>query len=263
MLGEKQIALKQETTEDTYLNAAQTKKISEDALNEKTKNFMSKLSEGSKKLLSKDSKFVLGGTKFDSALDTINYFPDDKSKNDRFKLYVSQKDKGFGGDIPYPLGFRESDIQKENLEFSKYYSMYEERKLRDEIFQTGQDKLLIQIDELSKKIELHKKKRIIEDWLPDKVVCIRFSVPQPKKKSTFIDDSTFDERVLPALEKDLKQHRFMGIKLDDSKPLSSKDNIDILQSEDKKDEVDIIIMPDENNINIKRADTDLFDSIFN
>ena len=217
---------------------------------------MSKLSENTRKLLSTESKFVMGGTKFDSSLDSINYFPDDKHKNDRFKLFVVQREKGFGGDIPYPLGFRASDIQREALEFSKYYAIYEDKKMKEEIFQTGPQKLLMQIDELSKKLESAKKKRIREDWIPEKVVCIRFSVPQPKKKLVQVEETTFDEKVLPKLEKDLKSHRFMGVKLDDSKPTSKA-------MEEEAAEEDRVIMPDENNINIKRADPDLFDSIFN
>lgn len=237
------------------LSQADARRQADEALNEKTQSFMSKLTENTRKLLSTENKFVMGGTKFDPSLDALNYFPEDRLKNDRFKLFVVQREKGFSGDIPYPLGFRASDIQREALEFSKYYAIYEDKKLKQELFQTGPQQLLLQIDELSKKLESSKKKRIREDWIPEKVVCIRFSVPQPKKKQLAAEDSTFDEKVLPKLEKDLKTHRFMGAAPGEAEPAAP--------AEAPVPEADRVIMPDENNIHIRRADPDLFDSIFN
>jgi len=256
-LGER-AKLEAQAAADPQPTQAEARRQADDALNEKTQSFMSKLSENSRKLLSTENKFVMGGTKFDSSLDSINYFPEDKHKNDRFKLFVVQREKGFGGDIPYPLGFRASDIQREALEFSKYYALYEDKKLKEEIFQTGPQQLLMQIDELSKKLESSKKKRIREDWIPEKVVCIRFSVPQPKKKATQVEDSTFDEKVLPRLEKDLKSHRFMGGLAGEPRPAAQPPG----EGESGEAE-DRVIMPDENNIHIRRADPDLFDAIFN
>jgi hypothetical protein len=226
-------------------------KEADERFNEKSRSFLAKLSEGSKKLLAFDNKFVSGGTTFDPTTEEIDYF-EDKQKNDRFKLYVARQESNFTGAIPWPPGYRGSDIDKEMKEFERYFQIWTERKEKEQLFKTDREKLLMQINDLKQKIEVHKKKRIREDWLPDKVVCIRFGVAQPKKLVAPTEEIVFDEKVMPALEKDLKQHKFAGIKLDDSKP-----------DQKLEKEIDKVIMPDENNIDLPKAPQDLFDSIFN
>jgi hypothetical protein len=118
----------------------------------------------------------------------------------------------------------------------------------------GKQSLLMQIDELKEKVLLAKKKRIRQDWLPDKVVCIRFGVAQPKKHNSGGGNVDFDAVVMPALEKDLKKNQLLGMDLEH-----------MIKAEDarEEEEKDKVRMPDENNVNVGMADQDLFDSIFN
>jgi hypothetical protein len=43
--------------------------------------------------------------------------------------------------------------------------------------------LLIKIDNMKQAIEKQKKRRTIEYWIPDKILCRRFNVPQPENKT--------------------------------------------------------------------------------
>lgn len=240
---------------------------------------MDKLSDRSKTMLSKDSKFVMAGTKFDNITDSINYFPNDQQKNNRFKQYVLEQE-GLAP-APSPGLNRPSDFsEQEEKEFSRLYMIFEERQEREKLFKTEKEKLLFKIDEMQDKIEQVKRQRVVEDWIPDKVICIRFGVAQPKKKSAnVVEEHDFEGKVMPALQKDLRKHKIMGIDLNDTDATLAKrlaedmEEIDEdaegqdsvnpgkqkLKAHDKKS----VFMPDENNIGIEKADQDLFDSIFN
>lgn len=277
-LGERETIGDAKTLEEKADLEARDKKLSEDLLNEKTRRFMEKLSDKSKSMLSKDSKFVMAGTKFDNITDSLNYFPNDAQKNARFKQYVLEQE----GLAPAPVpGLSKPSILSENeeKEFSRLYMVFEEKRDRDKLFKSEQEKLLFKIDEMKEKIEKVKKLRVIEDWIPDKVVCIRFGVPQPKKKGAQIsEEHDFEGKVMPALQKDLNKHKIMGISLEepDSKLakrlLSDLDQEIGVEDQENQDAAEKVlleegnkgpIMPDENNINIGKADQDLFDSIFN
>lgn len=258
---------------------AKDKQTAQSLLNEKTKRFMDKLSDRSKTMLSKDSKFVMAGTKFDSITDSINYFPNDQQKNTRFKQYVLEQE----GLAPAPspgLNKPSAFTELEEKEFSRLYMVFEERQDREKLFNTEKEKLLFKIDEMKEKIEQVKKQRVIEDWIPDKVVCIRFGVAQPKKKlANIAEEHDFEGKVMPALQKDLKKHKIMGIDLNDTDATLAKRLVDdlgdlvdpsdpnqeTLPGDQKTSKADskAVFMPDENNIGIAKANQDLFDSIFN
>jgi hypothetical protein len=118
----------------------------------------------------------------------------------------------------------------------------------------GKQSLLLKIEELKEKVLQAKKKRIRQDWLPDKVVCIRFGVAQPKKHTSGEGNIDFDAVVMPALEKDLKKNALLGMDLEHMMKAE-----EVREQEDKAR----VRMPDENNVQVEMADEDLFDSIFN
>lgn len=68
-------------------------------------------------------------------------------------------------------------LQNEIKEFQETYSMF--KNFKKTMKECKQDKILNQIDELKKKIEEEKGKRNVERWIPDKLLCKRFGVPQP------------------------------------------------------------------------------------
>jgi hypothetical protein len=74
-------------------------------LTAKTKVFMSKLSDQSKKMLCTENKFVQGSTQIIPGTENVNYFPDER-KNERFKIYIAKQETTYLGDIPYPLVLR-------------------------------------------------------------------------------------------------------------------------------------------------------------
>lgn len=71
-------------------------------LTAKTKVFMSKLSEQSKKMLCTENKFVQGSTQIIPGTENVNYFADERM-NERFKIYIAKQETTYLGDIPYPL----------------------------------------------------------------------------------------------------------------------------------------------------------------
>lgn len=169
--------------------------------------------------------------------------------------------------IPYPEGYKQRDIDAEQQEFRRYYDVYQERMERKQLFAAGKEQLLFKIEELKEKIEASKKKRTREEWIPDKVVCIRFGIAQPKPRSSAANnDADFDEKVMPALQKDLQMSKVGGLDLRGMLDASSgPGDDDILEKTGTGEKVaeDKVIMPDENNIFAKPAEMDLFDSIFN
>jgi hypothetical protein len=271
MLGERE-TIGEKPTELSTEDQETEKQIAQNLLNEKTRKFMEKLSDKSRNLLNNDNKFVLYGTQSDKGTEMIDYFPNDTQKNSRFKQYILEQE-GLAPAIVPGLSKPTSWTPQEEREFSRMYQVYEDRQLRDKLFKNDQEKLLLKIEDLKEKIEQNRRQRIIEDWIPDKVVCIRFGVAQPKKKGVSIqEEQDFDGKVLPALQKDLKKHRFLGVEIDNS-VLTKRDLEEagpteaapglVTRPPDILRQEQTLFMPDENNIDIPRADQDLFDSIFN
>lgn len=69
------------------------------------------------------------------------------------------------------------DLQNELKEFENIYEMFKNfNKTAKDI---KEDVVLSKIDTLKKKIEESKSRRTVEPWIPDKLLCKRFGVPQP------------------------------------------------------------------------------------
>jgi hypothetical protein len=100
----------------------------------------------------------------------------DRSKNERYRLYVQSKDNSSASAIRYPLGFRASDINKEILEFERIFAERNVAQAKDEQVQTQQEKLLCEISDMKKKIDTLKNSRIKTNWLPPKILCMRYGI---------------------------------------------------------------------------------------
>lgn len=234
----------------------------------KTQSFMKKLSDQSKKLLMTSNRFVQTNKK----VDDISYTPteqiyEDRLKNERYHFFSLKQKKLYKGEIRYPLGFRASQI---NQELSEFANMYSQRKAgmeeedqnpiaEPEEKKTEKEKLLFKIEEMREKIEQRKKKRVIEDWIPNRVLCIRFKVQQPKKKAVMRKQRKFDfeKDIMPVIERDLKQGARKRM-IEEERELEKR-----MVEEEEKLRDEGVVMPDENQIDFVKPEKDLFDSIFN
>lgn len=203
----------------------------------RTKKFMNKLSDKSKTLLMTNNKFVLSTAHSVTPENAEKIFENDQPKNERYYLFCLKKTGKYAYDIRYPLGFKASDIARENEEFEKIY------------------KLLPPPPPLapSEKNELDLKprpqSRIVEDFIPDRILCIRFGVQQPKK-SILRREKNQEQDVLKVVEEELQGSNF------EWRPPQEKE----LDSSMLREEIP---MPDENRIGWEAPPDELFDEIFN
>ena len=233
-------------------------------LRARTEEFQSKLTNKTRELLKIENKFRQGNSAFitrQTMADNVYY--DDNEKNERFRMFKYNKENNFIVSLPFPSHYSSGQRKKEIEEFErKFYRIQAEEHLepKKDVNEKEQDKkeevdkgLLMKIEDLKAKIENSKKQRIVEDWVPDRLVCIRFGVKQPKKHliNKKEEKKGFDEIVIKAVENDLKNSDLRTPKLQENK------------LDDRIIEGEELIMPDENKFGARNEDKDLFDSIFN
>lgn len=252
----------------------------------KTKYFMSKLSEKSRDLLKSKNKFVLSST-FSTTVDENKerVFEDDL-KNDRYNLFTLSKEGKYDSGIRYPLGYTASQINLENSEFEKIYKMKKqakdfENKAKTKVHNTesGQEYLENKLKDMKEKLRKQRKKRVIEDWVPERLLCIRFEVMQPKKtvmRKVETKNVNFEQDIMPYLQNDLLKssrpddqlEEELSNKFDESsgidiKSQGSKKMKRLPNSNEESSNGEKLQMPDENKVDFEPPSQDLFNSIFN
>ena len=148
----------------------ETGKIEEsDEIKGKKKDF---LSEESKKRITNIKKFVKG-----SEQDMImhknleNLFCGDSKKQERFKNFSLEKDGKIVGGLS---DFSYRNYAEKEREMKEFEKLYEEL-----LHNIKEPEIGDRITELKKIIDVEKRKRITEQWMPDKMLCKRFGVKQP------------------------------------------------------------------------------------
>ena len=135
--------------------------------------------------------FVRGEDQTMGANDLNLIFQGDKDKIERYKFFCWEKMGKLVSGIP-PGNMSYEAMKKEKEEFEKIYqrqnqevvTQEEEVKLKEVALSEEEKKqadLLKKIDELKKNIQKDKEKRRVEYWLPDRILCRRFNVPQPNQ----------------------------------------------------------------------------------
>lgn len=142
-------------------------------------------------------KQFVKGEKQEMGGDDLNMiFQGDKEKIERYKMFLWEKAGKLVSGIP-PGRMSYEDLKKEKLEFEQVYQMYHKEKSAEEskpntenIKMTEEEKkqadLIKRIEELKKTIEKQKNQRKVEHWLPDRLLCRRFNVPQPNTEKVKI-----------------------------------------------------------------------------
>jgi len=146
------------------------------------------ISEETKKRIIGVKKFVRGENQTMGADDLNLIFQGDKDKIERYKFFCWEKLGKLVSGIP-PGNMSYEAMKKEKEEFEKIYQMQnqervnQEEEAKPEVVLTEEEKkqaeLLKKIDELKKNIQREKERRRVEYWLPDRILCRRFNVPQP------------------------------------------------------------------------------------
>lgn len=147
---------------------------------------LASISEETKKRIAGVKTFVRGETQSLGADDLNLIFKGDKDKIERYKFFCWEKMGKLVSGIP-PGNMSYEALKKEKEEFEKIYDQQfnkpEQVEEVEEIPMTEEERkqaeLLKKIDELKQNIQKERNRRKIEYWLPDRVLCRRFNVPQP------------------------------------------------------------------------------------
>jgi len=176
------------------------------------------ISEEAKKKIAGVKKFVRGEEQTMGGDDLNLIFHGNKDKIERYKFFCWEKLGKLVSGIP-PGNMTYEELKKEKEEFETVYKIQTQPKLSDKVEEEGeaeveeekpmteeerkQAELLKRIDELKKNIEKDKAKRRVEYWLPDRLLCRRFNVPQPKPRGDIETEEDrqqdkFNQEILPA-----------------------------------------------------------------
>lgn len=149
------------------------------------------ISEETKKRIIGVKKFVRGENQPLGGDDLNLIFQGDKDKIERYKFFCWEKMGKLVSGIP-PGNMSLEALKKEKEEFERIFqnqNQYKEGQEEEEeakpkeIVLTEEEKkqaeLLKKIEELKKNIQKDKERRRVEYWLPDRILCRRFNVPQP------------------------------------------------------------------------------------
>lgn len=154
------------------------------------------ISEEAKKRIAGVKKFVRGEEQTMGGDDLNLIFHGDKDKIERYKFFCWEKLGKLVSGIP-PGNMSYEDLRKEKEEFETVYKIQTQPKMSDKVEEEEEEvvqekpmteeerkqtELLKRIDELKKNIEKEKGRRKVEYWLPDRILCRRFNVPQPRPR---------------------------------------------------------------------------------
>jgi len=170
----------------------------EDPLKER----LSRISEDTKKKISEVKKFVRAKDQEMGGSDLNLIFKGDKDKIERYKMFVWEKNGKIASGIP-PGNLSYNDLKKEKEEFEQIYQMFHKDPSDQEAIaefqmteeQKRQSELLQKIEDLKNKIQKEKNRRRVEYWLPDRILCRRFNVPQPQTHKVILSLQSYKSLV--------------------------------------------------------------------
>lgn len=157
------------------------------------KERLSRISEDTRKKIVEVKSFVRAKDQEMGGTDLNLMFKGDKDKIERYKMFVWEKNGKLVSGIP-PGNMSFADLKKEKEEFEQIYQMFHRESTGQDLTaetpmteeQKKQAELLEKIKDLEAKIKKDQTRRKVEYWLPDKILCRRFNVPQPKVHEVII-----------------------------------------------------------------------------
>jgi len=249
------------------------------------------ISEETRKRIANVKTFVRGETQSMGGDDLDLIFHGDKNKIERYKNFCWEKLGKLVSGIP-PGNMTYQDLVKEKEEFERIYQTQQQERANQteqpkfEKPMTEEEKkqaeLLQKIDELKKNIQKERGKRRVEYWQPDKILCRRFNVPQPKVDRNMEDaqdrEDKFYEQILPAFlgnkgkevprepkeikpkaapirGEDMPVKEFRSNKLDREQAFQQRDEEEQMEEESEEE-------PGEDVVTEERPPMELFQSIF-
>lgn len=204
---------------------------------------LKQVSEEIKRKILNIKQFVKGSTQ-DMEGDHIENIFKDKDKQTRYLNYCYEKEGKVVGGIPPASNLTLEELQIETKEFDQIYEMFKNHKKEGEL-------------EKRKEAPTMEHRRTYQQWIPEKIVCKRFGVPQPfqgklaplnQQKALLHKRNVFETEIQPLFETGNK--RIYQETIDENEDNSS------IEGEDPKKKV----KEDENDV--KGLSLELFKSIF-
>lgn len=179
---------------------------------------LKKVSEETKQKILNMKHFVKGSAQ-DMQGDHIESMFKNKDKQARYLNYCYEKEGKVVGGIPPAFTMTHDQLQAEIKEFDQIYEMFKHYKKEGE-------------KEVKKETKFEHR-RTVQQWVPDKLVCKRFGVPQPfqgklaplnQQKALIEKRNLFESQIQPLFESGKRK-------------LEETQEIDISEEGDEEDEV--------------------------
>ena len=161
---------------------------------------LKKISEETKQKILNLKQFVKGSVQ-DMEGDHIESVFKDKSKQERYLNFCFEKEGKIVGGIPPAFNMTLEDLQAEIKEFEQVYDMFKHFKKEEKGKETQSNKQ-------------NEHRRTLQQWIPEKLVCKRFGVPQPfqgklaplnQQKALIEKRNVFESQIQPLFEEGRKK----------------------------------------------------------
>lgn len=180
----------------TPLSLDQRKALLEEKEQNKNNNKPLKtISEETKRKILSIKQFVKGSEQ-DMEGDHIENIFKDKAKQERYLNFCYEKEGKIVGGIPPAFNMTHDELQRELKEFEQVYEMFKHYKKEDKLKEMAQAKV-------------NEHRRSYQQWIPEKLVCKRFGVPQPfqgklaplnQQKALLEKRNVFETQIQPLFE---------------------------------------------------------------